>query len=226
MRSLVAALLALVALLHPATGGAAGRDWTSVVARTPAGNYLIGNPRAKVRLVEYLSYTCPHCAAFQRESAAVLRGQMVRSGSTSLEVRPATRDKIDLAAAIVARCAGPAGFVALSDAIYAAQEDWYPRAFRFQQYNDQRLALYPETARLRAYADAAGLIEIAHAHGVGDAALDGCFKDQAALGQLLTTSDQAWRRITGTPTFEVNGTIGGGADWSRLQPVLRAAGAR
>ena len=41
---------------------AAGRDWSAVVNRTTAGGFIMGNPDAKVKLVEYGSMTCPHCA--------------------------------------------------------------------------------------------------------------------------------------------------------------------
>src|SRR3546814_19557489 len=87
----------------------------------------MGNPAAPVKLIEYLSYTCPHCAAFSAESAAVLRGRMVKSGKVSLELRNAVRDKLDLAAAALARCAGTQGFFAAYDALFARQRDWYPR---------------------------------------------------------------------------------------------------
>src|SRR3546814_11296312 len=87
----------------------------------------MGNPAAPVKLIEYLSYTCPHCAAFSAESAAVLRGRMVKSGKVSLELRNAVRDKLDLAAAALARCAGTQGFFAASDALFARQPDWSPR---------------------------------------------------------------------------------------------------
>ncbi len=40
------------------------RDWTRTAAATPEGGYLIGNPAAATRIVEYASYTCPHCAHF------------------------------------------------------------------------------------------------------------------------------------------------------------------
>ncbi|HEX8580099.1 MAG TPA: thioredoxin domain-containing protein, partial [Allosphingosinicella sp.] len=41
-----------------------GGDWTQTVSATPAGGFLMGNPAAKVKLVEYGSMTCGHCAAF------------------------------------------------------------------------------------------------------------------------------------------------------------------
>src|SRR3546814_16790857 len=117
----------------------------------------MGNPAAPVKLIEYLSYTCPHCAAFSAESAAVLRGRMVKSGKVSLELRNAVRDKLDLAAAALARSAGTQGFFAASDALFARQREWYPRGAQFLETNNDRLGSYTESARLGPYAYGAGL---------------------------------------------------------------------
>ncbi len=104
-------LLALVALVagFGSIAMAAGRDWTGVVTKSANGSFVIGNRNAKVKLVEYVGDTCPHCAHFIAESGSVLRGQMVRSGSTSVELRNAVRDWLDLTAAQLARCTGPKG---------------------------------------------------------------------------------------------------------------------
>src|SRR3546814_20493978 len=121
------ALIGVVMLAGAAAPAPQAGDWTRTVTQTAAGSFVMGNPAAPVKLIEYLSYTCPHCAAFSAESAAVLRGRMVKSGKVSLELRNAVRDKLDLAAAALARCAGTQGFFAASDALFARQRAWYPR---------------------------------------------------------------------------------------------------
>ena len=63
MTRLLTALLALLALALPAAASAqrpAQRDWTQVVTGTPEGGFRMGNPAAPVRVVEFLSLTCPH----------------------------------------------------------------------------------------------------------------------------------------------------------------------
>jgi hypothetical protein len=145
MRGLLAFLLLPLLL---AAGPA--RDWSASVNRTGAGAYVLGNPAARVKLVEYASYTCSHCAAFSGESAGVLKGQMIRSGSTSLELRHLIRDQVDLAAAVVARCTGPARFFRTSETIFAQQPQWLPHAIDYQEANNARLATYPPLAQLRA----------------------------------------------------------------------------
>ena len=222
---LLTRLLALIGVALFATAAApAAKDWTQVVTQTPDGAFVLGNPAAKVRVVEYLSYTCPHCAAFAEESAPVLRGQMVKSGRVRLELRNAVRDKLDLAAGALARCAGKAGFFGATEAMLSSQSAWLPRGLLFIQTNEGRLGLYPEAARLRAYADGAGLTAMMKARGVNDQAIDGCFAPDA-LAPMLDMTKEAWGKITGTPTFFVNGKIVPNAHWAELQPALTAAGA-
>lgn len=222
------ALLALVAA--PILGfstAARAHDWHKQVAQAPDGAFVIGNPAAKVKLVEYLSYTCPHCAAFWRESASVLRGQMVKSGSTSIEVRNLVRDPLDLDAAMLARCAGPAGFDRLSNAFFVEQDQWLEQGMRWQQANAERIRMYSQMARLKASADGAGLTAIARAQGMTDAQVTACFASDKALQPILAMTGHVPAQITGTPGFLINGKVQVKVyTWSALEPKLRAQGAR
>ena len=212
------ALLALPLLL--AAGSA--RDWTQATTRLPSGAYLLGNPAARVKLVEYASYTCPHCAAFAAESGPVLHDRWIRDGSVSLELRHVVRDTADLAAAIVARCTGPK-FFTTSYALFARQDQWLNRAINFQQTNASRINIYPPLARLRAIADGSGLTDIGRSQGVSDERLDACFADQAAIDRIVAMTAGA-TDITGTPTFLLDGKRIDGFTWDKVAPALRARG--
>ncbi len=222
--ALLTRLLALIGAALLVTAAAPAQDWTRTVTQTADGAFALGNPAARVTVIEYLSYTCPHCAEFSAESAEVLRGQMIKSGKVRLELRNAVRDKLDLAAAALARCAGEAGFFGATEAIFAKQESWLPRGIAFIRTNEGRLGLYPESARLRAYADGAGLTAMMKARGLSDAAIQGCFAPDK-LAPVLAMTKEAWGKITGTPTFFVNGKIVPNAHWAELRPVIEAAGA-
>jgi protein-disulfide isomerase len=212
----------------------APRNWTKTVTRTADGAFVIGNPAAKVKLTEYLSYTCPHCAHYAGESTPTLRDKFIRSGSTSVELRHATRDDLDLAATVIARCTGPAGFAATSEQIFADQGNWFPRGLDFRESNGSRIALYPVAGKLRALADGSGLTDIGRAHGLKDAAIDACFADTKGMLQVAVMSDRAWKTIAaasppgqgGTPTFAVNGKVYPTLEWAGLEKILRAAGAK
>lgn len=217
----------LGAVMLGATGSAAPqRDWTSVATPAPAGGYVIGNPAAKVKLVEYVSYTCPHCREFTEESAAVLKGQMVRSGSTSIEIRSLVRDRLDITAATLARCVGAAAFPKYHALVYARQDDWFERGSEFDERNGARMGLYPPEARMRALADGSGLSDIARAAGMTDAGLDRCFADRSMIDATVRAAGALRQDVDSTPAFEINGKLVQHIGWAQLQPMLRAAGAK
>jgi protein-disulfide isomerase len=220
-------LLALLVLVGFATASpaVAAPDWTKVATKTPAGSYVIGNPKAKVKLVEYLSYTCPHCAAFSKESATTLKGQFVKSGTVSVELRNAVRDRADLAAAQLARCAGPAGFSAATEAIFAAQDTWLPQAIKYSEFNAERIATYPINVQLQKVAAGAGLDTLMRGQGLSQAAFAACFADTAAIDAIAKISDTSWQAIHATPSFLLNGAAYEYKGWPDLEKALRAAGA-
>lgn len=226
MRILLASLGMALLTLAPVPSGATpqaraaqGRDWAQSVVATEGGGFLRGNPAARTKVVEYASYTCPHCAHFAAESKAGLDG-LIRSGSTSIEYRHLIRDPLDLAAVIVARCGGPRRFAALNAAIFGAQATWLPRGAEFAQTNRETLAAAEPGAQLRGLAEGAGLLAIGRARGLTDAELGRCFADKAALDRLLASTRDVPPEVTGTPSFLINGRYADVHDWTRLQPLL------
>jgi protein-disulfide isomerase len=218
-------ILALLGLLF-LTAAAPARDWSTVATQAPSGVFVIGNPAARVKIVEWASYTCSHCAAFANESAPVLKGQMIRSGSTSLEVHHLVRDPLDLAAGILARCAGPRGYAGLHAAIFAGQEKWLQQGATYLQANAPDLEKLPKLAAFRRIADGAGLTAIAHARGLTEPQVAACFASQPGVDKLLALGAAAPAEVTGTPTFYVNGKLVPNVGWAQLEPALRAAGAK
>src|SRR5262249_44193930 len=106
----------------------AAQDWSQVVTQTPEGGFRMGNPAGKVKLVEYFSFTCPHCAAFSGEAFGPLTQKYVRTGQVSFELRSALRDALDLTVALGARCAAPRAYFATVEDVMAAQSDWEAKA--------------------------------------------------------------------------------------------------
>lgn len=221
-----AILLFLAALIAAPLAHAQTRDWRQTVTMTPEGAYAIGNPKAKVTLVEYLSYTCPHCAHFMQESKAELMDGLVRRGSVRVELRHALRDPLDLAAALLARCGGAKGFVPASEALFASQSQWVEKGFDFQQDNAQRLQRYPADERTRMVIDASGLPDMAQSLGLTKAQADACLADKAQSLKLADMAQKSWSQIEGTPAFLVNGQKAETTSWAALKPKLSAAGAK
>ena len=223
MRILISAL----ALAAAAVSAAPARDW-SVVAAPAAGpaSYTIGNPAAKVHLVEYLSYTCPHCAHFNEESGPVLRGQMIRSGSVRLEVRNLIADKADLTAATLARCVGPRAFARYHELVFARQRDWVTKAVDYDRVNAEADAKKPIEVRMRTLAQASGLNAIAREAGASPQAITACFANRQAVDKVAAAAQAVRSDVRGTPTFEINGTLVERVGWLQLEPMLRDAGAK
>ena len=55
-------------------------------AKTPEGGFLMGNPNAKVKLVEFGSLTCPHCAEFEEQGGKPLVDNYVKKGLVQLRI--------------------------------------------------------------------------------------------------------------------------------------------
>jgi protein-disulfide isomerase len=128
------------------------KDWSRTIILTPEGAHLVGNPAAKTRLVEYVSYTCSHCAHFVVEGSEPLRKGWISKGAIAAEIRNLVRDRFDLTAAILARCGGPARFSAIHDAIFAAQDGWLERV---RAYASAPMSLPPDATRAEVMTDIA-----------------------------------------------------------------------
>src|SRR5690554_2780554 len=91
-----------------------GQNWSTTVTQTEEGGYVMGNPDAPIKLVEYMSITCSHCATFGEEAFNSIRDDYVESGRVSFEIRNFVRDPLDLTAAMLSRCGGEGPFFALT----------------------------------------------------------------------------------------------------------------
>lgn len=216
-------LLLLSLLVLPASALAApAANWVNHVAMTPTGGHVLGNPAAPNKLVEYISYTCPHCAHFVEEASAPLKANYVRTGKVSVEVRNAVRDKYDLTVALLARCGDPKRFFGNHEALFANQSAWMEKIGAYE-----RDAAKPaeQKAALRDIGQKTGLYALMAKRGYKPAQLDACINDANAMKQVLAMTDEAWNKlkIPGTPGFTLNGTLLDGSDWASVQAALPAA---
>jgi protein-disulfide isomerase len=204
----------------------AAHDWSRTAVATPEGGFRIGNPAARVKLIEYGSLTCPHCAAFSMTGAPALVANYVRTGKVSYEFRTFVLNGIDVAASLVARCAPPARFFPLVDTLYATQPQWIGRVGHLSQAQQDALTALPEGQRLGRIADMAGLIQVAGRYGVAPVRARQCLADRAGvqrLGKVIEAGKALG--VQGTPTFFVNGVQVYGITWAEVEPALRRAGA-
>lgn len=232
MKHVFVALLAATVALSGTAAEAAARpaaakaDWTHVVTATPEGGFRMGNPDAKVKLVEYLSFTCPHCAAFSGEAFGPLTQKYVGSGQLSFEVRVALRDALDFVAALSARCAAPPAYFGTVEDVMAAQTAWQGKAAEWIGAHRDELNGAGKMAAIRTLVTNAGLEAIVAKHGVTPAALGQCLEDKGAEAALQRSTEDAWsvRKINGTPGFLINGALQPDVfGWAALEPKIQAA---
>jgi protein-disulfide isomerase len=212
-------LLGLLALLT--LSAAKPVDWTKTVTRTPVGSYVVGNPAAKVRLVEFMSYTCPHCAQFNAAAAAPLMRDYIARGTVAFEVRNAVRDPLDLAAALATRCGPAARFLANHDAVLAAQAQLFEGAAKF----DPAPTANDPVAGLKAMSRASGLTAVMAKRGIAPGTLDVCLATKATQAPVLAMTNDAWnvRKIGGTPAFFLGDRRIEAHDWPEVEAALRTA---
>ena len=205
---------------------AAAPDWVSSVRVQPNGAYVMGKPAAPAKLVEYLSYTCSHCAHFTAEASVPLKRNYVAKGLATVEIRNAVRDRYDFAAALLARCGGPTRFFGNSEALFATQATWLGKAGDFETTNAERLGKLAMSDSLKAIARGVGLDAVMRARGFTPAQIDACLTNAAVQKQVAAMTNEAWsvRKINGTPSFLVNGkTVEGPGSWANIEGSLKAA---
>lgn len=204
----------------------AGTDWTTTVAQTPDGGFRMGNPDAKVKLVEYGSLSCPACARFATEGIEPLKKTYISTGQVSYEFRSYLLHGQDLMATTLAQCGGPQPFFTIMEQMYATQNDWLNKISALPPAELARLETTPVAQQTVALANASGLIDFVGARGVGRAAVTQCLADKQLPEQLLKARNRANTefQLASTPTFIINGqTATDTAGWADLEPKLRAS---
>lgn len=204
-----------------------GGDWTQVVNPTPEGGFMMGNPNAKVKLIEFGSLTCPHCREFDETGADPLINTYVKSGNVSYEFRNYVRDAFDLTATLIARCNGAKGFFPLMRALFNDQPNWVAKIQETPQAQLEGLQNLPPNRQFVEMAKIAGLQQWAAMRGVPQAKSTQCLTDENSVNQLVQMTSNVtndYPNFSGTPNFVINGKLDEKiAGWKQLDAALRTA---
>ncbi len=213
-----------------AAGGGAAKagktNWVEVTARTPEGGFLMGNPNAKVKLIEFASLTCPHCKDFHAAAMDTIKTKYVASGNVSFEFRNFVLNGPDYAVSILARCQGPGPFFGLLGAFFKDQSLWIEPFTTLSPADQARLQALPQDKQIAALAEAGKLDGYVRTRGIPRAKFDACLANKAEIDTIAKLRTQATEtyKLTGTPGFIINGkTQEGVFDWRSLEPKLQAA---
>jgi protein-disulfide isomerase len=150
------------------------------------GDMSMGSPTAKVKMVEYASASCSHCARFNNEVFPEVKKKYIDTGKVHYTLREFLTPPNQVAAAsfLMARCAGKDKYFPALDAVYRNQEEMF-RSGDFRGV----------------------LLRIAQSMGMTEDQFDKCVSNEAALKALNARVEKAARdaKISATPTFEING---------------------
>jgi protein-disulfide isomerase len=201
--SAAAALLAAC----PATAQAQDINLDDLNAPGQLGEKALGNPDAPVTVIEYGSFSCPHCAHFANDIFGQFKLKYIDSGKVRFVFREFLRNGVDVAVSAVARCAPADRYFDVVEAYFANQEEW-------MRADDLRQAI----------------LEEAKPFGFTEESFNACLGNKNLLEALDAEMQRAESfGVTGTPTFFVNGQKEVGAlsmeQWdSIIEPMLASAG--
>ncbi|GAA3996494.1 DsbA family protein [Sphingomonas humi] len=205
-------------------------DWSKLVSQTTEGGMLMGNPQAKVKVVEFGSLTCPHCAEFAEKDQPKLINNYVKTGNVSFEFRNFVRDPLDITMSLITRCAGATPqFFTLTDGMYADQKSFFDRIQAVPEAQLTALQSMTPAQQFAKMAEYAGVQEWAAQRGLPSAKTSQCLANQAEIDRIVQMNSDASSSydIPGTPTFLVNGEVvkgqAGQDTWQGVEAAIKAA---
>jgi protein-disulfide isomerase len=204
-------------------------DWSSVFSETAEGGFMMGNPNAPVKLVEFGSMTCPHCAEFDEEAMKPLTETYVKAGKVSLEFRNFVRDPFDVAASLVARCGGATSFFGLTRGLYGDQRNWIAKVQSADPSAMQQIQSLPPQRQFGEIAKIAGFQDWAAMRGLPAEKTATCLSNQAEVDRLVQMQNDAVSAydIPGTPSFLLNGELvaiePGSSPWTQVESKIKSA---
>ena len=164
----------------------------------------MGDPNAPITLIEYASYTCPHCANFHDTVFGKLKTDYIDTGKVKFIHREVYFDKYGLWAGLIAQCGGAPKYHALSGMIYETQKDWI---------GDGKDATIADNLR-----------KIGLKAGLGKEQIDACMADQGRMSAMIATyqKNATADDINSTPTLVIDGVKHSNMSYDELTAILDA----
>ena len=173
---------------QPPVAVAAAPDKTALLAVLPT-DHVLGDPKAPITLIEYASFTCPHCAHFHTQILPELKKKWIDTGKVKLIYRDFPLDQVAAKAAQIAECAGKDKYFGVIDMIFETQSKWATASDPM--------------------ADLGKSLRIA---GMGDAEVKACLaNDAVANGVVADYRGGETLGVNSTPSLFINGTLYKGA---------------
>ncbi|MGP1396369.1 MAG: DsbA family protein [Inquilinaceae bacterium] len=161
---------------------------------------VLGAADAPLTVVEYASFTCPHCATFHAETLATVKERYIDTGQVRYVFRDFPLDGLALRAGMLARCVPEDRYFPLVDVLFSSQREW-------------SRAADPVTA----------LSQIGRMVGLTQDEIDACLQDDALADRLIALRTEGTERfgVESTPSFVINGeTVSGALPFDRFAELL------
>jgi len=168
----------------------------------------LGNPDAPVTVIEYASYTCPHCATFHEGAYKQLKADYIDTGKINFIYREVYFDRFGLWASAIARCAGtPETFFGITNMLYASQSEW-------ARAGGGDPAMIADELR-----------KIGRLAGLNGDTLEACLTDGDNLRTLVAwyQENAAEDGISSTPSFVINGTTYNNMSYEEMSGLIDEA---
>jgi protein-disulfide isomerase len=178
-------------------------DVAKLMAPGPLPEQSIGKADAPVTIIEYMSMTCPHCAAFHRETFDAIKEKYVDTGKVRFILREFPLDNKAMAAIMLARCAPEGQYFPLVSALFKSQMTWATA-------DDVRAAL----------------LQMSKLAGFTQESFQACLTNQKLLDDVLKVRETGGQDfgVNSTPTFFINGQrYAGGMSVAEMSAIIDAA---
>lgn len=177
---------------------------TAPAAATEIKDFTLGSPDAPVKMVEYASFTCSHCAHFHETVFKPLKAEYIDTGKVEFTAKEVYFDRYGLWAAMAARCGGDMRYFGMSAIFFEKQSEW-PAS------DDPNVVVE-------------NIKKIGRSAGMDDATLDACMKDGAMAEAMVARSEAAMKAdgVEGTPTLMINGVKHANMEYPELKAIIEA----
>ncbi|MEY4983904.1 MAG: hypothetical protein RIR62_2170 [Pseudomonadota bacterium] len=202
LKKLAAALTVSLLGLVPATAQESGT--ADAPAAIEIKDFSLGSPDATVEVIEYASFTCPHCASFHAEVYPQLKADYIDTGKIRFTYREVYFDRYGLWAAMIARCGGEMRYFGIVDMIFAQQQEWAA--------SDDPAVVVENLKR------------IGRTAGMDDATMDACMQDGAKAEAMVAhyQANSTADGLQGTPSFVIGGTLHSNMSYDEMKALIDA----
>lgn len=172
-------------------------------AEATVKDMALGNPMAQVQVVEYASFTCPHCASFHNNAFKPLKENYIDTGKIRFVFREVYFDQFGLVASMIGRCSGDSAvYFNFVDKVFGQQQEWMASRDGNTILNE--------------------LVELGKSVGLNDEQLQACLGDEAKSERLINWYQQNAKAdgIRSTPSFVVNGKLMSNMSFEEFAKVL------